>query len=179
MTGADEHDEAGMDGLMAAIHIARQLSQAQGTERMQAPAAAELWAEVRRAGSAPVSLAVARALREDEAAAARYRKMLAAVAVAHSPVALAASDGEVTRRIGETVLRLLLATGDGAPLLLLEGHQAATALEMVGEDGQTLRLDLPQPDQDTVILALGPDLPETQVALDLLANPGTALYLLA
>jgi hypothetical protein len=172
----DEDTE--MDILLAEVHIARQLLRAPAPAAVQWVTAADLWAEVRRRPGQPASLAVARALRSDAATTARYRQMLSAFAVAWSPVALAASDGEVDRRIGSARLRLLPVTNGDVPLLVLEGAPDATSLEMVGQGREILRLALPEPDAGTVILSLGPDFPQAGAALALLRDPGTAIYLL-
>ncbi|MGL4236178.1 hypothetical protein [Tabrizicola sp.] len=177
MTADPNDEDTAMDILMAEVHIARQLSQAQPAV-VRGVTPADLWAEVRRAAGDPASLAVARALRGDPAMASRYRQMLSAVALAASPVALAASDGEVDRRIGSARLRLLPVTDGDVPLVVLEGAAEAASLEMVGHTGESLRLALPEPDAGTVILSLGPDFPQADAALALLRDPGTALYLL-
>jgi hypothetical protein len=177
---SDEDTE--MDVLMAEMHIARQLSRASAPALAPALSGgittAALWAEVRRAAGQPASLAVARALRGEPATAARYRQMLSAIALASSPVALAASDGAVERRIGSATLRLLPTQDGDVPLLVLEGAPDAASLEMVGQAGESLRLALPLSDQGAVILSLGPDFPQADAALALLRDPGTALFLL-
>jgi hypothetical protein len=172
----DEDTE--MDILLAEVHIARQLSRAPAPTAVEGVTAADLWAEVRRDPGQPVSLAVARALRGHPETASRYRQMLSALAMASSPVALAASDGEVDRRIGSARLRLLPVTNGDVPLVVLEGIADAGSLEMVGHTGEILRLALPEPYAGTVILSLGPDFPQAAAALALLRDPGTALYLL-
>jgi hypothetical protein len=178
MTPEPDDEDTAMDILLAEVHIARQLSRvpAKATARGLTPA--ELWAEARRVHGQPASLAVARALRNDPATAARYRQMLTTIAVAASPVALAASDGGVDRRIGGATLRLLPTQGDDAPLLVLQGAVGAASLEMVGSMGECLRLALPPSDDGAMILSLGRDTPDADSALALLRDPGTALFLL-
>lgn len=168
----------GIDRLLAELHAARLLAgrAVAGTdEAAPRPSHAEIWAHARRAPGAPVPLALVRALRDDPATGRRYRAMLAALALAHAPVALAASDGAVRRRVGEAVLELL--PGE-APLLVLTGAPAAGALELVGEDGASLRLALSPAGGASVVLALGPDVPEAADALRLLRDPATAVFLL-
>jgi hypothetical protein len=82
-----------------------------------------------------------------------------ACSLAHSPVALAASDGGVRRRVGEAVLELLPTAAGDVPLLVLTGPlaEAAQALELVGLGAAPLRLALPPADGAAVLLALGPD----------------------
>jgi hypothetical protein len=153
------------------------LAMRQATRAEVAVAPSDLWADLNRAPGTPVSLSVARALRQDARAAARYRRMLGAMALAHTPVALAASDGTALRRIGEATLRLLPG-GEGTPPLLVIENTSAGALELVGADGSTHRLGLPAPDDGAVILALGRDFPDAANVLALIEAPDTALYLL-
>lgn len=165
--------------LLAELHAARQLARedvaahGEGASWIDPRA---LWRHVRRAPGAPVDLATVRLLRESEAARARYGAMMASVASAHSPVALAASDGAVTRRVGDAVLEMLPAE-DGAPALLVlrVADPAPAALELLGEAG-ALRLALPRPEDGTITIALEG---EAEGAAALLADPRTAIYLLA
>ena len=165
------------DLLLAELHVARALALRPATRYAAGLTVADLWAELNRAPGAPVSLAVTRALRADPRTATRYRRMLEALSVAHAPVALAASDGVVLRRIGAATLRLLPKADSAPPLLVIENTNAA-ALELVGIDGSVLRLALPPADEGTVILALGADFPDAATALALIEAPDTALYLL-
>lgn len=172
-----------LDRLLAELHAARLLAvrAASGVEAAAPrPTHAEIWAFVRRPPGAPVPLALARALREDPGAARRYRAMLGALSLASSPVALAASDGGVRRRVGEAVLELLPTAAGDVPLLVLTGPlaEAARALELVGLGAPPLRLALPPADGAAVLLALGPDVPEAAGALRLLRDPATAIFLL-
>jgi hypothetical protein len=172
-----------LDRLMAEVHAARLLAGRAVAGREGAaprPSAAQLWAFVRRPAAAPVPLEVARALRDDPGAARRYRAMLAGLSLAHSPVALAASDGAVRRRLGEAVLELLPVGAGEVPLLVLTGGpaEAARALEFIGPNAEPLRLALPPADGGAVVLALGPDVPEAADALRLLREPATAIFLL-
>ena len=165
-----------VERLLAEMHIARRLSDRPAREAATGVTTADLWAEARREAGAPASLAVARALRDRQDVARRYRRMLEGLALAHAPVALAASDGDVRRRIGDAELRLL--TQDGGALLVIENAGAARALDIMAEDGETLRLALPQEDGGAMILSLGADTPDGARAHALLRDPGTALFLL-
>jgi hypothetical protein len=169
-------DEA-PDLLLAELHAARALALRPATRSAVGVTVADLWAELNRGLGAPVSLAVTRALRADPRIATRYRRMLEALALAHAPVALAASDGVALRRIGAATLRLL-PKADGSPPLLVIENTNAGALELVGIDGSVLRLALSPADEGTVILALGADFPDAATALALIEAPDTALYLL-
>ena len=173
-----------LDRLLAELHAARLLAEHAVADQKEVArprlSPAELWAFVRRLPADPVSLDLIRALRDDLAMGRRYRAMLEAVALAYSPVALAASDGAVRRRVGEAVLELLPAAAGDVPLLVLTGQpaEAAQALELVGPSSAPLRLDLPTTDGSPVLLALGSDVPEAPEALRLLRDPATAIFLL-
>lgn len=172
-----------LDRLLAELHAARFLA-GRAVAGLEAaapgPGHAEMWAFVRRPAGAPVPLALARALRDDPGAGRRYRAMLGALSLAHSPVALAASDGAVRRRVGEAILELLPTAAGDVPLLVLTGPpaEAARALELVGPGAAPLRLALPPADGAVVLLALGPDVAEAADALRLLRDPATAIFLL-
>jgi len=166
-----------LDRLLAELHTARSLALRPAVRMDTAITPADLWADLNRAPGAAVSLPVARALRTDPRSADRYRRMLAALSLAHAPVALAASDGMTLRRIGAATLRLLPGTEFAPPLLVIE-NTAAGALELVGAAGTLFRLALPEADEGSVILALGADFPDAAAVLALLDAPDTALYLL-
>ena len=176
--GAPPGDSGDLDRLLAEAHTARLLAARALEGEGRRPSHAELWAHARRDPGAPVPLALVRALREDTAAARRYRAMLGALALAHAPVAMAASDGAVRRRVGAAVLELLPGGDGDTPLLVLTGGPAAGAIEMIGADAAPLRLALPPPEGASVVLALGPDVAEGEEALRLLRDPATALFLL-
>jgi hypothetical protein len=165
------------DRLLAELQTARSMAARPAVRQAATVSASDLWAELTRAPGAPVSLSLARALRSDPVTVTRYRRMLSGLALAHAPVALAASDGTALRRIGEAKLRLLPAADRTPPLLVIE-NTTAGALELVGTDGETIRLALPTPDEGTVILALGSDFPDAATVLALIEAPDTALYLL-
>lgn len=171
-------DSDEIDLLLAEVHIARSLARKPLDVEMPTVSHADIWAAIRRPSDQPVSLAFARSLRDDPKVAQRYRQMLQAAACGFSPVAMAASDGVVTRRIGAATLRLLPATATGAPLLVLESVAGISAVELVGEDNSILRLALPAADDGSVILSLGADYPDAATLLALLRAPQTAIYLL-
>ena len=163
------------DRILAELHLARGLAAA---PRPVGPAVstAALWAHARRRLGAPVDLGTIRALREDPGAAARYRRLLEGLALAHAPVALAASDGTMRRRLGPAELELH-PSADGA-LMVLKGAGGARAIEVIPPEGEPCRLALPAPEDGTVILSLAPHAPETGMALAALRDPGSAIFLL-
>lgn len=158
--------------LLAELHAARVLAR-----DVEAPvrsiADRDLWRHARRRPGEPVSLAVARALREPEAAR-RYRTVLSALALGHSPVALAASDGTVARRVGAFTLELLR---EGAPLLVIRSDGETWPKRMELHGGAMTALDLPEPVDGAVVLALDPDVPDLADAARLLADPDTEVFL--
>ena len=169
--------------LLAELHGARVLarsarcgSAARGATGAARVSDAALWRHARRRPGDAISLAVQRALADVETGR-RYRTMLAALAVAHSPVALAAADGTVRRRVGRMVLELLQ---DGPPLLVihLDGvDPPPTLLELVGAD-HSVRLGLPPATDGALVLSLEGDLDVPARARAMLRDPATELFLL-
>ncbi|RVU12545.1 hypothetical protein [Methylobacterium oryzihabitans] len=164
--------------LLAEIHAARGLLRAPAPARRIGHAA--LWAHAARAPGAPVDLAVMRALRDESDAARRYRAMLAARALAHAPLAAAASDGAVARRrVGAFDLEILPADSDAPPLLVVRGPDGPwpRAIEAWRGD-EAVRLDLGEPVAGATVLALDPAVPEAALLGRLLADPACAVFLL-
>lgn len=161
--------------LLAELHAARAL--------MRAPVPgprighAALWAHATRAAGRPVDLAVVRAIRTEPETARRYRAMLAAQAIAHAPLAAAASDGAILRRrVGPFELESLEGT---PPLLILRGTEPRlpkTIEAWLGDD--VVRLDLPPPVEGAIVLALDPAVPEADALGRILRDPGSAVFLL-
>lgn len=169
--------------LLAELHIARGLGRQVAAPREVGAggiAVAELWAHARRAPGAPVSLAVERALRSDPAAARRYRTMLASAAVAHAPLAIAASTGAVAaRRVGEIVITIDEGEEGAAPLVILSNIRGrAPGLIEILLVGEALRLALPEPVGEAIMLSADPAIPEMAALLRLLRDPGSEIFLL-
>ncbi|MBM7067440.1 hypothetical protein [Actibacterium sp. 188UL27-1] len=173
MTPSDVDDQ-----LLAELHAARHLILARPDAR-DGISHADLWGHVRRQPGQPVSLAIQRGLRDDPALARRYRAMLQALSMAHSPVALAASDGRIRRTVGDMVVELLCEP-DQIPLLVISNvaDPSPQAVELVGESGTALRLALPPFDGGAIIVSLVADGPDSDAALGMLQDPGTAIFLL-
>ena len=165
--------------LLAEIHAARALMRAPAPASAR-PATAALWAHAVREAGAPVDLAVLRALRGDPETARRYRTLLAGQAVAHAPLAIAASDGDLAaRRVGPFVLEVVPADGDAPPLLVIRGggDRPVRALEVsLGDDA--VRLALPPPVEGAIVIALDPEVPEADRLGQLLRDPAAAVFLL-
>ncbi len=172
-------DIPAMARLLAEIHTARELARRPRPVREAAVSDRDLWAHARRRPGAPVSLAVTRALRTQAAAAARYRAMLASLAVAHAPFAIAASDGAVTRRrVGDLTLEIVPEDEGSPPLLVITGiGDAVPRLIEVGRDGDDLRLALPEPVAGAIVLALDPTVPDALRLGELLRDPRSEVYL--
>ena len=165
--------------LLSEVHAARLLAR-DALSAAARPVTARLWAHARRPPGGAVALDVERAIRTDEAARRRYGAILAALAVAHSPVALAASGGApVVRRLGGARLELLEGGDGDVPLLALRdlGDPAPSAIELHGR-GEIVRLALPAPSGGAAVIALDPALPEAASAAALLRDPATAIFLL-
>lgn len=142
---------------------------------------AALWRRLHRAPGAPVDLATERALNSHTAWRAAYRAMLGPSALATSPVAAAASGGTaVHRRIGAYALRLDETTGDDPHVVSIRipaGEPAPAALEILSEDGLSIRLDLGPPIDGTILLVLFPDNATHAAVHAALRSPLAALYL--
>ncbi|MBB3900955.1 hypothetical protein [Methylobacterium brachythecii] len=168
-------DEAQM---LAEIHAARGLLRVNPPPNAVTHAA--LWAHATREPGQPVDFSVVRALRTDPDTARRYRAMLGAQALAHAPLAAAASDGAITRRrLGAFELEILPAEDDAPPLLVLRGVEAKVPRVIeawLGDD--TVRLELGAPVEGAILLALDPAVPEAVELGRMLSEPACAVFLL-
>jgi hypothetical protein len=180
--------------LLAEIHAARGLLRAGAPDDVLAarpsdavrpsdvarPSHAALWAHATRAPGAPVDFAVARALRSDPDTARRYRRMLGAQAVAHAPLAAAASDGALARRrVGPFELEILEGAEGAPPLLVLRGEAARTpGLIEAWLGDEAVRLELGPPVAGAILLALDPAVPEAALLDRMLRDPAAAVFLL-
>lgn len=175
--------------LLAEIHAARALMRAQAlgaasghtarpsTRPSTRPSHAALWAHADREPGRPVDLAVVRAIRTDSETARRYRTLLGAQALAHAPLAAAASDGAIARRrVGPFDLEIL----EGAPpLLILRGPAASMPRRIeVWLGDEAVRLDLGPPADGAILLALDPSVPEADQLGRMLRDPACAVFLL-
>lgn len=173
--------------LLAEVHEARRLYRQSGmrdagaTDRSHATAA-ELWAHVRRVPGQQISLAVERQIRLDPAVRLRYRAMLTSQALAHAPLAVAASDGAVeSRRIGSFTLEFVPAEDGAMALLLIRGPGGGASLPRQIEvtlGSEMLRVDLGKPVAGTVILALDPSVADAMTLARLVADPNAEVFLL-
>lgn len=167
--------------LLAEIHAARALMRAQvpavRPSHAAQPGHAALWAHANREPGGPVDLAVVRAIRSDPEAARRYRTLLGAQALAHAPLAAAASDGALTRRrVGPFELEILEGT---PPLLILRGPDGPMPRRIEAWLGdETVRLDLGPPVDGAILLALDPALAEADRLGRMLRDPACAVFLL-
>ncbi|WP_096483944.1 hypothetical protein [Methylorubrum populi] len=161
--------------LLAEIHAARALMRAPPSAAR--PSHAALWEHVNRDPGSPVDLAVVRAIRSDPETARRYRTLLGAQAVAHAPLAAAASDGSLTRRrVGPFELEIL----DGTPpLLILRGPDERMPRRIETWLGdEAVRLDLGAPFDGAILLALDPAVAEADRLGQMLRDPACAVFLL-
>ena len=145
-----------------------------------APSMRALLAYARRDRRVPADFSIEQAIRTDPAVTRRYRNLLAGVANAFSPVALAAASDPVPGRvIGHWRLRVSEPAGL-SPVLVLEEiapAPAPTAIEAVGPGGP-IRLALPAPVRGSIQLPLDGDFAELAAFHRLIADPETAIALL-
>jgi hypothetical protein len=164
--------------LLAAVHAARRLRSAVAENvASRGVTTAELWQHARRRPGEPVSFAVERAIRTDGDLAARYRIMLQGFATAHATMAIAASDGGMTkRRVGPYSFERI--DDGGSPMLVIRMDQGAPAPEMVelilGE--RSFRFSPGQATNSAIILALDPSVPDSSLITDLLTDPATEIF---
>jgi len=151
-----------------------------------AVSAADLWRHATRRPGEPIDFAVAKALRDDADAAARYRKMLSGVAVASSPLALAASTtGGGGRTVGDFRLELVEDTPNLPPLLILSAVAAGLdeadgmpgEIEVFGMDGP-VRVELPPSVRGHIQMVLDPGDPDHQRLRSLLTEPTAEVFLI-
>ena len=139
-----------------------------------------LLAYAHRDHGAPADFSIEQAIRTDPAVARRYRNLLAGMARAHSPVALAAATDAVSSRVLGP-WRLRVSAPDGlSPVLVLEQQapgQAPTAIEAVGPAGGPVRLMLPEPVNQAIQLPLDADITELADFHRLIADPATEIFL--
>jgi hypothetical protein len=173
--------------LLAEVHAARGLMQRlklrkEETIVRSSPTAADLWAHVRRKPGEVLSLKAERAIRNDPEVSQRYRTMLSAQALAHSSLAIAASDGTVRhRRLGPFTLEILPPDGAAMTLLLIRGVDEGTSTPSIIEaafGANIVRLELVPPIAGTIVLALDPEVPETAMLACLVADPKSEIFLL-
>lgn len=166
--------------LLAEAHAARLLArEAWPAPDTASPGVHQLWAYARREPGAPPLLVIERAIRTDAATGARYRAMLAAIAVAHAPFAIAASDGRIVRRrVGPCTIEILEAA-DAPPLLVihLNGIDRPSMME-IAHGEERLRLALPAPTADAIVLSLDPANAEAAVLDRLLRDAASEIFLL-
>lgn len=167
---------------IAAAHLARTL--AEDALRDPAPGRGaslhDLLIHAARAPGAPVSLGAERALRTDPTAAARYRRVLAALSLGHSPAALAASTGPtLTRAVGPYRLSLHEDGAGAAAALLIQGpmQPAPPRVIEVHHAGEEARLDLPDPIGARIAILLDPARADTSALERLLRRPAAEIFL--
>jgi hypothetical protein len=141
---------------------------------------AELWGYTRRPHNAPADLRIESALRNDKRTAARYRAILRDVALAHSPLAMAAGSGTIPdRQVGQFLLRVIDDADSAYLVLSTEGAGAPSpaALEVHGSDG-LVRIELSAPVRGHITVALEDKNPDHTNLLKLLGVSSSELFLL-
>jgi hypothetical protein len=179
-------DESGAFALLAEGHAARMLALSLANRfsepraPSETPSIVELAKYARRRAAQVSDLSVERYLRRDPDGAARYRRVLAGLAIAHSRVAMAASSPGVERRIGDYRLAVIDDDGDEAPLMILGGSsEAAWPTLIEAHRGQeSIRVSLPAPIDDKIVIVLDPGIVETDTLARLLRDSRSELFLL-
>jgi hypothetical protein len=148
---------------------------------LPSPSMRALLAYARRDRRAAADFAIAQAIRRDPVVARRYRNLLAGIAHAFSPAALAAASDPVPDRVlGPWLLRVSQPQGL-APVLVLQARTPApapVAIEAVGPAGGPVRLELPAPVRGSIQLPLDGGFAELEAFHRLIADPETAIALL-
>jgi hypothetical protein len=170
---------------LAAWHSARQLHREIAKGSVANPVGSQdvstydILKHARRMQGEPVSFAVERAIRSDPSAASRYRKILAGFALAHAPLASAASDGRMkNRRVGPYTFEII--AGDGSPILLIrlsDGAKPPGKIELHRLD-ESLRISLSKPVNGAIFLSLDPTHAEGRQLAALIADPITEIFVL-
>lgn len=168
--------------LLAEIHVARGLALRLAEPRAATGSlsVAELWAYARREPGEPVSLSVERALRGDAAVARRYRTMLASAAVAHAPLAIAASTGPASvRRVGEITITIDDSDEEAIPLVIFSnlGERTPRLIEVLSAE-ESLRLALPDAVGGAIVLSADPAIGDMALLLRLLRDSRSEIFLL-
>jgi hypothetical protein len=166
--------------LLAEAHAARLIArEARLAPNTASPGVHELWAYARREPGAPASLGIERAIRTDAATGARYRAMLAAIAVAHAPFAIAASDGQIVRRrVGPCTIEILEAADARSLLVIhLNGIDRLSMME-IARGEERLRLALPAPTAGAIVLSLDPANAEAATLDRLARDAASEIFLL-
>lgn len=167
---------------LAAAHLARTLAEDALAEPFEAGAPAglhDLLAHADRRPGEPVSLRMERALRTDPSAQRRYRRVLAALSLGHSPAALAASVGpSLTREVGPYRLSLHEGEPGAVAVLLIAGpmEPAPRAVE-IHEAGEEARVALPDPIGARIAILLDPARPDTGALDRLIRRPAAEIFL--
>jgi hypothetical protein len=179
-------DESSAFALMAEGHAARLLALSLSNRALEprapaeTPSIVELARYARRRAAAVADLSIERYLRRDPEGAARYRRVLASLAIAHSRIAMAASSPEVERRIGDYRLAVIDDYGDEAPLMILSANSAAAWPTMIeahrGEE--SVRVSLAAPIDGRIVIVLDPGIAETGTLARLLRDSRCELFLL-
>jgi hypothetical protein len=179
MTTKQGEPGAEVTQLLAEVHAARLAAlETRLAPNAASPGVHELWAYARREPGAPTSLETERAIRTDAATGARYRTMLGAMAVAHAPFAVAASDGPIAlRRVGRCAIEILEAP-DAPPLLVihLNGIDRLSMME-IARGEERLRLALPAPAAGAIVLSLDPANAEAATLDRLVRDAASEIFL--
>lgn len=119
-------------------------------------------------------------LRRNARDRALYTRLLANSSSAWTPVARAASGGQVTsRRIGPHRAELVReGAGSWLVISLGEDHRMPFAIEARGTDGSGVRVHLGMPVNGSLSLPLDPDFAELRDLEALFGKPETALFLI-
>jgi hypothetical protein len=148
----------------------------------EAPSVGALAAYAMRRPEDPVDLGLARHLRRDVGSLRRYRNILAGLARAHSPIALAAATPEPreVRRIGNYEVAVVDDAAGSPPVLVIAGPvtQSLPSMIEVHHEADIVRLALPPPVGERILVVLAPEVAETALLSRLVRRPDCRIYLL-
>ena len=128
-----------------------------------------------------LDFAIEQQLRQNPVIMRLYNNLMQQTSMAYSPMAIAAGDGMIVKRmIGPHQLELVEDGGDQFVIIRLGGHldQPPRLLEIRCENKGAVRLTLPRPVGKIMQMQLDLEAEDGKTAFELLGDPASALFLM-